>query len=551
MTYYGNQFPGHVFIDAKPIPGTDKIVYAELPGHGMEDHAATIMVLDPKHGPDDRAASTPLDLGPAVSPQNYCMDPYPVSKECYLFAWGFSTTEQNLYVTDGKGYTQLLYSLPQGSHPNLRIQEPRPIGPRKREPVIPSRVDLSQATGRLALVDITHGRNMAGVKPGEIKKLLVLEQLPEPINTIPISLNGTFTLKRVLGTVPVEPDGSAYMELPAMRSLFFVALDENNLSVKRMQSFVTVQPGEFTSCAGCHENRTDTPATLGAQAVLAVRRPASKITPLPGIPQIYDYPRDVQPILDKHCVACHDYAATEKGGPYSGGVILTADQSFIYSHSFHNLMLYGQYSDARNEGGNRPPRSIGTSASPLMAKISGGHHGVKLSAHETDLIRYWIEAGANYAGSYAAAVRYPGNGLLQQHLKMKMAYCGGCHTADSKALALPIFNLTRPEKSLALLAPLSRVAGGWGLCRDRTGKAVFPGKDDARYREIADSIRWAAGKRRPMYPPRPIYFDALKMYGLLPEDFDPQTQTYDVYQLDERYFRSFWYQPVRTETSLK
>ena len=54
-------------------------------------------------------------------------------------------------------------------------------------------------------------------------------------------------MARVLGTVPVEPDGSASMELPALRSLFFVALDENDMSVKRMQSFVTLQPDERTS----------------------------------------------------------------------------------------------------------------------------------------------------------------------------------------------------------------------------------------------------------------------------------------------------------------
>jgi hypothetical protein len=70
---------------------------------------------------------------------------------------------------------------------------------------------------------------MEGVKRGEIKKLLVLETLPAPIHYSggmePISQGGTFILERIVGTVPVEADGSAYMEVPAMRSLFFVALD--------------------------------------------------------------------------------------------------------------------------------------------------------------------------------------------------------------------------------------------------------------------------------------------------------------------------------------
>ena len=85
------------------------------------------------------------------------------------------------------------------------------------------------------LANIYHGRSMADVQRGEIKKLLVLEQLPKPVNFSggqdPLSIGGTFTLARVLGTVPVEPDGSAYMELPALRSLFLVALDEQDMSV--------------------------------------------------------------------------------------------------------------------------------------------------------------------------------------------------------------------------------------------------------------------------------------------------------------------------------
>ena len=149
---------------------------------------------------------------------------------------------------------------------------------------------------------------MAGVKPGEIKKLLVLESLPMPIHYTggmePISYGGTFTLERIVGTVPVEPDGSAYIELPALRSFFFVALDENDLSVKRMQSFLTVQPGETSSCVGCHEQRTRTPRQLVRHPglVAPLQRPPSKIEPIADVPDVIDYPRDVQPILDALCV---------------------------------------------------------------------------------------------------------------------------------------------------------------------------------------------------------------------------------------------------------
>jgi hypothetical protein len=125
---------------------------------------------------------------------------------------------------------------------------------RPREAVLSGSTRVAQETGRVFLQDAYLGRNMKGVRPGEIKKLLVLEALPKPVNFSggqePLTLGGTFTLERILGTVPVEEDGSAYFELPAMRAVFFVALDERDMAVKRMQSFMTVQPGETAGCIG-------------------------------------------------------------------------------------------------------------------------------------------------------------------------------------------------------------------------------------------------------------------------------------------------------------
>ncbi len=126
---------------------------------------------------------------------------------------------------------------------------------------------------------------MAGVDRGEIKKLLVLESLPKQVNFSGgpdlVSWLGTFTLERVLGTVPVEDDGSASFEVPAGRPVFFVALDENDLSVKRMQSFTSVMPGEVSSCVGCHEHRTRTApvSKLGDIEALRARPAASNLLP--------------------------------------------------------------------------------------------------------------------------------------------------------------------------------------------------------------------------------------------------------------------------------
>ena len=197
------------------------------------------------------------------------------------------------------------------------------------------------------LADVYRGRNMHGVTPGSIKKLLVLETLPKPMNYTggmePLSYGGTFTLERVLGTIPVESDGSACATVPALRSLFFVALDEQDLSVKRMQSFMTVMPGETVTCIGCHESRTEAPSYQMPQ-LEAVRRAPSIMEPFSDVPDVFDFPRDVQPILDRHCVACHDTPRRE------GGLILAGDHGPVFSLSYYALIAPSDLGRTKRHG---------------------------------------------------------------------------------------------------------------------------------------------------------------------------------------------------------
>ena len=241
---------------------------------------------------------------------------------------------------------------------------------------------------------------MAGVRPGEIKKLLVLEQLPRPGSFSngqePLTMGGTFLIERILGTVPVEADGSAYLEVPASRSLFFVALDENDLSVKRMQSFVTVQAGETTSCVGCHEQRTRAPHSRPEATLLALHREPSRPTPFKDFPDILDFPRDIQPILNRHCISCHNPDRRD------GQVDLSGDRTPYFTTAYWTMFSHSLVVDGRNSTGNRPPRAIGSSASRLMTLLDGSHHDAKPSARERTLVRLWIESGAVYPGTYGA-----------------------------------------------------------------------------------------------------------------------------------------------------
>ena len=583
MVFFGNLHPGRVFIDAKPIPGTDKVLLINSPGHGRREHAGPVAILDPKLGPDERRMLR------NITKNDRCRDPYPLSQDAFLVA-----VEQKIVLMNAKGEAIDLYLLPKG-YGKAELHEPRPVIRRERERVIPSRVDLTEATGRLVLADAYLGRNMEGVKRGEIKKLLVLESLPKPINYTggmePMSYGGTFTLERIVGTAPVEEDGSAHMELPANRALFFVALDENDSSVKRMQSFLTVMPGEVTGCVGCHERRVEAPGAIGQFGSLrALRRAASKVTPVRDVPDVLDYPRDVQPILDKHCVKCH--SPDER----KGGVLLTGDRGPMFSHSFYTLSIRRQIADGRNRArSNYAPRALGDSASPLVKKLTGSHHDVSATPHEIKMVRYWINSGAAYLGTYAGLGTgmvggYARNQIDRRDLKwpsVKAAAavmkerCSSCHDktrpvpcSPSDNMGMPpwavrygdfrlrtarhiVYNLTRPEKSGLLLAPLARSAGGWGMQRkDKQGKPVgeltevFKDTTDPGYQAVLASIRDAKKqldeiKRfdMPGFKPRPEYVREMKRYGVLPASFDLAKDSVDVYGIDRRYWESLWHRP--------
>ncbi|MHB1036772.1 MAG: HzsA-related protein [Pirellulales bacterium] len=543
MTWFGNEYAGIVMLDAKPIPGTSKAVVSFSPGHGRVEHLGAVTVVDPARGPDMMSAAK------RISKDDNYRDPYAFSEDCFLVA-----NPSGIFVMDGAGRIELVYRLPAADR-RLECHEPRPLAPHPREPVLHSRIDPAQDSGRLVLEDIYAGRNMAGVRRGEIKKLLVLEQLPEPVHFSggmePLTLGGTFTMARILGTVPVEPDGSAYMELPALRSMFLVALDENDLSVKRMQSFVTLQPGEKTGCVGCHEQRSRAPHFKAE--LMATKRSPSRLVAIEDAPEVFDFSRDIQPLLDKHCVACH---SAEK---YEGRVDLTSDRTAWYTQSYLAITRLGLVADGRNQPyGNRPPRSIGSSASRLMKLIDGSHYGAAFSAHERKLVRLWIETGATYPGTYAAL----GCGMYDVAVPLAAIQkrCLGCHGAvppapertlvAAKFTDMPyptqtLFNLTRPEKSLILRAPLAKEAGGLGLC----GEKVFADPSDAQYREILAAVLAAAERLKsekrfdmPGFRPNEHYIRELQRFGILPRDLSPE-QPIDFYAADRAYWRSFWYRP--------
>jgi hypothetical protein len=321
---------------------------------------------------------------------------------------------------------------------------------------------------------------------------------------------------------------------------------------------------------------------------------------------VYDFPRDVQPILDRHCVACHDYEATERGGPAAGDVILAGDRGPMFSHSYFMLTICGQFVDGRNlRKSNYPPRAIGSSASPLLGLMNGSHHGAALSPQECDTVRLWIESGAAYPGTYAALGTgmigdYSERGLDRSDLKWEsvratqtvlQSRCGKCHT-DARALPTSpsdnrglvpwgegkmnalasgssqrqnpdfrfsrhlIYNLTRPERSLQLLAPLAKEAGGYDTCRTNSAEGsasepIFASAGDPDYQTLLAAIYQAKQhldriKRfdMPDFQPRQEYVREMQRYGVLDA---AAPQPIDVYETDRTYWDSVWRNALRSE----
>jgi cytochrome c553 len=410
----------------------------------------------------------------------------------------------------------------------------------------------------------------------------------------------------------VESDGSAHFKVPALRSIYFAILDESGRSVKQMRSFVTLQPGETLGCVGCHEPRARAPHSRNRPLLQALARPPSRIEPIADVPSVMEFPRDIQPILDRHCAPCHNHEKRE------GGLVLTGDRGPVYSLSYYELYLFWQIKDTSGDpahgSGRQPgddsPYSTYSSASALMNKIDGDHHEVELSAWDKKMVRLWIDTGATYAGTYSAygtgqiggcwgnnvpervmLDSLPSTRSAQEAVQRRCASCHGRllprHVTDqipldpwedmlswvrplSRFSRHRLFNLSQPDKSLILLAPLAHQNGGYAEVElvDSDGKPrlitenralspqpvrhpiVFASPGDADYQKILAHIKAAQAKLNqikrfdmPDFKPNQHYVREMKRYGVLPAAFDLAKDPIDVHATDQAYWRSLWHRP--------
>jgi hypothetical protein len=424
--YFGNNTPaGGVVLFPRAIPNTGDVLC--ILGSCHDRPWGALAILDRQRGLDGRApilrtwpasaiklVSDPgapnggFDSFTSVTPKY--QDPYPLSEKYFLCSRMTGKGEQmGIFLVDVFGNEILLQSEGAGCY------NARPLGPRPRPPVIPARRDFNNSDGYMYVQDVYQGTHMKGVQPGSVKYLRVVESPEKRFWTDP-GWNGQgverpgmnwhdFNNKRILGTVPVEPDGSAYFALPSDRFVYFQLLDQQGMMIQSMRSGTMVQSGEQASCVGCHDERRATPPPITGPMPLALKRPPSRLEGWQGPPRMFNYRTEVQPIIDQHCVRCHDY------GKRAGQKLnLAGDRGLIFNVSYVNLWTRGALTVVgAGPPEIQPPYSWGSHASKLTQVLTRAraHHEVKLAPEELERIVTWVDLNATYYPSYASA--YPQN----------------------------------------------------------------------------------------------------------------------------------------------
>ena len=340
---YGNNswFPTTI-LHARGIPGSRKIVCV-FSGHHCHQRGH-LALLDPAKGTEENTGAqliAPVRETRAVHVDAYGQDgpqfqyPYPLSDSEFLVTMDpiGSPNRQyprpyGIYWVNIDGERELLVS-----DPKIACNQPVPLAPRPVPHKRPSLVNYREGDAVVFMHDVHAGAGLPGIQRGTIAKLRVVTMefraagighnsnhgpAGGAMASTPVSIQGAWDPKRVLGTATVYPDGSACFTVPPRTPVYFQALDANGHAVQTMRSWATFQPGERGSCVGCHETKHTPPAMTHTAEAMA--RGPQALVPWEGGPEAFSFIKHIQPILDKHCIRCHD-----RGGAPSAAVAMPYD----------------------------------------------------------------------------------------------------------------------------------------------------------------------------------------------------------------------------------
>ena len=490
--FYGGDswFPTSI-LHARGVPCTQKVI-GIASGHHVTQRGKLILI-DRSKGTQE--ASGIEYLAPRKPAEAVREDRFGWKGEQFQFPFAFD--EKNYLVTycpEGSPNPQngpfpvpyaIYFMTEDGSRellaydPTVHCNQSVPLVARAVPPQKPSQVDYTKTMGTYYVQDVNLGQAVTNVPRGTVKALRVVaieyraadayynsnvgEAGVSHSRTPPSINNGSWDVKHVLGTVPVEEDGSAYFEVPARTPVYFQLLDGKGCVVQTMRSWSTLQPGEAQACVGCHESKNESPAPSPAAAM---RKAVRKLTPFDrfaeqygkrnpitdtalsgheavkafltvnspnglGEPEGFSYVREIQPILDAHCVRCHTgetlgvgsraSSVVKKSFSLKGDVLpysytqcpnngdKTQDAHRAFTASYLNLTKFGHGSalvnwiSAQSRPTLLPPYFAGAAKSALMQHLEPGHNGVKVSQTEKERVACWIDLCVPFCGSYTDA----------------------------------------------------------------------------------------------------------------------------------------------------
>lgn len=533
--------------DARSIPGSHRLVAIAAGHHTLA--AGPLVIVDPAMGineprgirivtpgvkpPEGGMDGVPVHGGGVVDYRGYYATPWALSEKYFLVSYAYGNrptggpapevdpTGYALYLVDVFGNKELIYR-----DPAISCFVPIPLRSRPRPPVWPEQIEPAMDFATCAVSDITYG--CEGIAPEQVAYLRIAEPIGWPYDNRygghryvedhhvqkpsgePKIPNENWTPVRVLGDVPVAADGSVTFRVPVDTAVYFQLLDKDRMELRRMRSFISFQPGETRGCVGCHETRA-----LTARAETKPMRPAQADAPFRMIPppwgnRAISFLRDVQPVLDRHCVRCHGGLKPDGGLDFSGGLTSfdLAVPDYGYNRAYVTIMTRGlaACSPARKQDADiTMPLDYGSHRSRLITALTDEHHRDEVALQAEDRLRLamWIDANAPYHDRFVnKRAQRPAYSLAadqklrQSLLAIHARRCAACHKPDD-VTRLDWIDIHHPERSLFLAAPLSKEAGGQGDC----DPAVYTTTSGDDYRAALDlvsrSVRdtWARPRR--------------------------------------------------------
>jgi hypothetical protein len=418
--YFGNNTssPGG-FIDARPIPGTDKVI--AVLGSCHDRPWGALGIIDHKKGIDGEQAvdrTWPAWAKNEMGKGNWdhfmrirplYEDPYPLDDTYFLCSRQVDPKNEKmgLFIIDMFGNETLIYE----SEDNFGAFNPVPINARNKEHQLKEKRNYASKTGSFYIQNVYEGTHVKGVEKGSVKYLRIIESLEKRSWTVPAwqgqgvhrpAMNWhSFEAKRILGTVPVEDDGSVFFEVPADTYVFFQLLDQDKKMIQTMRSGTMVKPGEVLGCVGCHDDRRMTP-TLG-YSPMALQKEPQQMNGWFGEARKFGFMEEVQPVFTKNCVSCHDF------GKKAGDILnLAPDRNMYFNAAYIDLYVKKKMQViGAGPAALQEAYTWGANMSDFIKIIENGHHGVELSKEEMERLTTWVDLNGVYYKDFISA--FPNN----------------------------------------------------------------------------------------------------------------------------------------------